>query len=185
MQTDFQSDSSNIYQFSSLQVRWSTTRTCNRICYWLQARGTKSNPSTSFYSPLSISNIYLVSHAFVCRVRAHLYRISLIIIQIVQSVLRISREDRWISFRSMADTIMNIYNPELFQKLCSTTFSFPIVATIKINLFKQKYSFTRRKSSIYMNLCDRNWKICTLRIFNIIKKYDIMFLNCNSFLLFE
>lgn len=126
-----------------------------------------------------------ITHAFVCRVRTHLYRISLIIIQIVQSVLRISREDRWISFRSMADTIMNIYNPELFQKLCSTTFSFPIVATIKINLFKQKYSFTRRKSSIYMNLCDRNWKICTLRIFNIIKKYDIMFLNCNSFLLFE
>lgn len=39
-----------------------------------------------------------ITHAFVCRVRAHLYRILLIIIQIVQSVLRISREDRWISF---------------------------------------------------------------------------------------
>lgn len=39
-----------------------------------------------------------ITHAFVCRVRAHLYRILLIIIQIVQLVLRISREDRWISF---------------------------------------------------------------------------------------
>lgn len=39
-----------------------------------------------------------ITYAFVCRVRAHLYRILLIIIQIVQSVLRISREDRWISF---------------------------------------------------------------------------------------
>lgn len=48
-----------------------------------------------FRFPIRIS---WITHAFVCRVCAYLYRISLIIIQIVQSVLCISREDRWIFF---------------------------------------------------------------------------------------
>lgn len=83
----------------------------------------------------------------------------------------VSRETivEYFSFRGR-HSIMNIYNPELFRKLCSTTFSFPIVTTIKINLFKQRYSFTR----IYVIETEK-YVFCA-RLFYV-KKNDIMFYN--------